>query len=340
MNKFLAELLQLAKEMGVNPAKLVGTKTNITPITKPSITRINVDPVRLRSAIQDGSISKDQVTKQIEEVISLGLAGKLNDVEMSKAISNMRSGKDIINPPAAQVIDMSSKQRVTDEGIGALKEKAGLSAAPGSALGDLELRSKMLTEKAGGIEQALKEKPGEIKNILDDFMKGQTTKADLDNEGLVRATVRNIMENDIKAGRLKNLKKGDLYDKDPIEYFRTNYGEDALEQVDSLVPDFKNLYTADEAEKLVRSKFQLGPKAKPSDELNPFITEEKANGGRIGYKDGSKLTDTGTTLEESVIQDHKDYNDFRKSVGQNPIPLDSEFIRMWQRTRLNTGGRV
>ena len=46
---------------------------------------------------------------------------------------------------------------------------AGLSAAPGTPLGDLELRSKMLVEKAGGIEQALKEKPSDIKNILDDI---------------------------------------------------------------------------------------------------------------------------------------------------------------------------
>ena len=60
MNKFLAELLQLAKEVGVNPAKLAGTRTNITPITKPSLTRINVDPVRLKAAFEDGSLSKEE----------------------------------------------------------------------------------------------------------------------------------------------------------------------------------------------------------------------------------------------------------------------------------------
>jgi hypothetical protein len=274
MNKYLAELLQLAREVGVNPAKLVGTKTNVVPLSKPSITRITIDGNKLKSALQDGSISKDQVTKQIEEVVSLGLAGKLNDVEMSKAISNIRRGQDAISPPSAEVLDMRSKQRVAGEGLESLTNKAGLSAAPGSPLGDLELRSKMLTEKAGGIEQALKEKPSDIKSILDDFMKGQTTQNDLNKEGLVRATVRNIMENDIKAGRLKNLKKGDLYDKDPIEHFRINYGEDALEQVDSLAPEFRNLYTADEAEKLVRGKYKLEPKTTPSDELNPFKIEE------------------------------------------------------------------
>jgi hypothetical protein len=279
MNKFLAELLQLAKEVGVNPAKLAGTRTNITPITKPSLTRINLDPVRLKTAFEDGSLSKEEVRRQIEEVVSLGLAGKLNDVEMSKAISNIRSGKNAINPQAANVLDMSSKQRVSGEGLETLKQKAGLSAPPGSLIGDLELRSKQLTERAGGIEQVLKEKPEDIKNILDDFMKAQKTNIDLENEGLVRATVRNIMENDIKVGRLKGLKKGDLYDKDPIEHFRTNYGEDALEQVDEFVPQFKELYSADEAEKLVRSKYKLEPKEVPSDELNPF--EKKSKGGPV-----------------------------------------------------------
>jgi hypothetical protein len=338
MNKFLAELLQLAKEVGVNPAKLAGTRTNITPITKPSLTRINVDPVRLKAAFEDGSLSKEEVKRQIEEVISLGMAGKLNDVEMSKAISNIRSGRDAINPPAADIVDMGSKQRVAGEGLESLKEQAGLSARPGSPIGDLELRSKQLVQKAGGIEQALKEKPSDMKSILDDFMKGQTTQNDLNKEGLVRATVRNIMENDIKAGKLKNLKKGDLYDKDPIEHFRINYGEDALEQIDSLAPDFRNLYTADEAEKLVRSKFELEPKAKPSDELNPFITEEKAKGGRVGYASGSKLTDTGKSLEESIKEEHKSYNNYRKSIDEASIPLDDEYIRMWIRSRLKSGG--
>ena len=336
MNKFLAELLQLAKEVGVNPAKLAGTRTNITPITKPSLTRINVDPVKLKTAFEDGSLSKEEVRRQIEEVVSLGLAGKLNDVEMSKAISNIRSGRDAINPPAADIVDMSSKQRVAGEGLESLKEQAGLSARPGSPIGDLELRSKQLVQKAGGIEQALKENPSDVKSILDDFMKSQRTYKDMEDEGLVRAAVRNLMEKDIKSGKLKNLKPGDFYEKDPIEYFRKNYGENALEQIDSLVPDFKDLYSADEAEKLIRSKFELEPKEIPSDELNPF--EKKATGGRVGYADGSKLTDTGKSLEDSIKQEHKAYNDYRRSVDEAPIPLDNEYIRMWLRTRLKSGG--
>jgi hypothetical protein len=67
---------------------------------------------------------------------------------------------------------------------------------------------------------------------------------------------------------------------------------------------------------------------------------ELATGGRVNFNEGSKLTGTGKTLEQNIKDDHKAFNDYRKSIGQPTIPLDNAFIRMWQRTRLNSGGRV
>jgi hypothetical protein len=61
---------------------------------------------------------------------------------------------------------------------------------------------------------------------------------------------------------------------------------------------------------------------------------------RVGYNEGSKLTGTGKTLEQNIKDDHKAFNDYRKSIGQSTIPLDNAFIRMWQRTRLSEGGRA
>jgi len=67
---------------------------------------------------------------------------------------------------------------------------------------------------------------------------------------------------------------------------------------------------------------------------------ELATGGRVNFNEGSKLTGTDKTLEQNIRQDHKAYNDYRKSIGQPTIPLDNAFIKMWQRTRLNSGGRA
>lgn len=67
---------------------------------------------------------------------------------------------------------------------------------------------------------------------------------------------------------------------------------------------------------------------------------ELATGGRVNFNEGSKLTGTDKTLEQNIKQDHKAYNDYRKSIGQSTIPLDNEYIRMWIRSRLNSGGPV
>jgi hypothetical protein len=79
----------------------------------------------------------------------------------------------------------------------------------------------------------------------------------------------------------------------------------------------------------------------------PFVIDknnteqlELADGGRVSFNEGSKLTGTDKTLEENVREDHKAYNDYRKSIGLPTVPLDNEYIRMWIRTRLNKGGRV
>jgi hypothetical protein len=72
----------------------------------------------------------------------------------------------------------------------------------------------------------------------------------------------------------------------------------------------------------------------------PYEQLNLANGGRANFSEGSKLTGTDKTLEQNIKDDHKAFNDYRKSIGQSTIPLDNAFIKMWQRTRLNEGGRV
>jgi hypothetical protein len=78
----------------------------------------------------------------------------------------------------------------------------------------------------------------------------------------------------------------------------------------------------------------------PSPETDYQTEVELANGGRVNFSEGSKLTGTDKTLEQNIKDDHKAFNDYRKSIGQSTIPLDNDFIKMWQRTRLSSGGSV
>jgi hypothetical protein len=75
-------------------------------------------------------------------------------------------------------------------------------------------------------------------------------------------------------------------------------------------------------------------------DIVPEASVEQLETGRTNFNEGSKLTGTDKTLEQNIKDDHKAFNDYRKSIGQSTIPLDKAFIKMWQRTRLNKGGLV
>jgi hypothetical protein len=75
-------------------------------------------------------------------------------------------------------------------------------------------------------------------------------------------------------------------------------------------------------------------------DIVPEASIEQLETDRTNFSEGSKLTGTDKTLEQNIKDDHKAFNDYRKSIGQSTIPLDNAFIKMWQRTRLSEGGRA
>jgi hypothetical protein len=75
-------------------------------------------------------------------------------------------------------------------------------------------------------------------------------------------------------------------------------------------------------------------------DIVPEASVEQLETDRANFSEGSKLTGTDKTLEQNIKDDHKAFNDYRKSIGQSTIPLDNAFIKMWQRTRLSEGGRA
>ena len=129
------------------------------------------------------------------------------------------------------------------------------------------------------------------------------------NEGYVRSMARQIMLNDIKSGKLKVPKEiqdtvSGASNIDVIEPFRNIYGENALEQLDSLIPDIKNFANEIEAEKFVRSKYEFTPnlnrpkESYTADEMEKILNEKppekKAKGGSVGldYLVGLEPEDT------------------------------------------------
>ena len=161
--------------------------------------------------------------------------------------------------PDVPVIDIKSKMPYSEEGI------------------------KSLEQKQSGLK---------ISNILKEAGEGQLSYNRLYEEGLTRATARQLISEDIKAGKLK-LDPKILNQTDPVEILRTSYGEDALEQLDSLTSDFSKMKTEKEAADFARTKFIFEPKSEPVkgsltyEELEEMLKkgpeepEPKSKGGKI-----------------------------------------------------------
>jgi len=197
--------------------------------------------------------------------------------------------------PEATIIKLETKKPVSKEGIEQLIEDVGQASPPGTLVGNIESKINLLKSKA-------KEKGMTMDEILKETGASQVKFMADQNEGYVRSMARQIMFNDIKSGKLKAPKKiqeavSGASSTDIIDPFRNIYGEDALEQLDSLIPDIKNFANEIEAEKFVRSKYDFTPNLnRPKESYTPeemeiilkgeVPPEKKANGGRIGYAKG------------------------------------------------------
>jgi hypothetical protein len=232
-------------------ASTIGTRTNVVRLPSGKLQKYLSKDLNIEAASDEAAQNAYNEMKELIPEIT-----KMNDAERLIFEGNLRRLKNKIQPekPMAEVIEIESKEPVKGEGLISLIKEAGQTNRPGTLMGDLESRVNRL--------KSLSKEGMTMEDILKDFATGQTGMAKLQDEGLVRATARQILINDIKAGKIKNIKIDDAINmQEPIDPFRQLYGEDALEQLDSLVPDLRKLTTELDAEKLARSKFKFEPKS-------------------------------------------------------------------------------
>jgi len=164
-----------------------------------------------------------------------------------------------------EVAKMNDAERLVFEGnLRRLKNKleaSGLIQGENVSSGITALESKVeqLKQKGKELEKVTGEKVT-LTDVLNDLGASQQSMSRLNDEGLVRSTAREILINDIKAGKIKNITVSEAINMgEPLDPFRQIYGEGALEQLDSLIPNLRGLKTEMEAEKLARSKFKFEP---------------------------------------------------------------------------------
>jgi hypothetical protein len=262
MYKNLLELIKLIfGKSAIN--KTIGTRTNVIKLPNNKTKRYIKSDLDIESASDAAAMN---AKKEMEELIAE--IPKMNDAERLIFEGNLRRLKNRLGirsetDPKADVFQFGTKEKVTPGGIASLTEKAGQKSPPGTLMGNIESRIKQL--EASG-EDLSKMKGQTLDEIMGDVMQTQKTMSKMQDEGLVRAAVRYKMMDDLKRGTLKlpkNLEdvvRGASNEEDVITVFRNNYGEDALEQVDSLIPDFYNMTSPADAVKKIEKDF---PNMKP-----------------------------------------------------------------------------
>ena len=259
----IIELLRLMEKFGVKPGRIIGAgDRKVTPIKKPILSKpLNRDYIL--EDVEVGKIGTNTVKNEIEDIAPLVFQKQLNDVEVNNLLNNLNYLDSLLNP--TNIIDITTKAPV--KGLESLR--------PTSIAGGLERAGKQLEEAGKKLEET---KPGiNISDLIKDFTQSQRAMQSEQRRGLTRATARSILYKDIEAGKIKGMTFEQLGSaKDPIEDFRKIYGENALEQLDSLTDDFSQMTSAEEAANFAKTKFTFEPRTSDLPETTTIEEAKKA----------------------------------------------------------------
>jgi hypothetical protein len=242
-------------------SKILGTRTNVIRLPDNELKQYTKSDLNIEAA-------SDKLAQKAKADMKELLADypRMNDAEKLIFEGNLRRLGNKLGVTekgsAADVLEFGTGEKVSPEGIMSLTEKAGQKNPPTTLMGKLESRIKQL--EASG-EDLSKLKGKTYDEFMKDITQGQKSMRKLEDEGLVRATAREIIGRDIKSGKIKLPKEieQDIVQGggEPINVFRQFYGEDALEQLNSMVPDFKQMYSPREAAEAATKKFNFEFKA-------------------------------------------------------------------------------
>jgi hypothetical protein len=271
----LIELLEKIFGKG-SVSRTIGTRTNVVRFPKG---KQPIDPTVSNFDVEGTAAKNPDLVQTIENSIAdrMGEITKMNDQELLTYTANVRRLANFKEPPVqnADVIKFGSGEEIKGKGLEQLIEKQGTINPPTTVAGRLETQGKKL-EKAGEDLKEITEPRSLVGDMLKDYADFDKYMQSSQKTGYVRATVRQIMREDIQTGKLKLPKE--LQDQvmqgigEPIDIYRKVYGEGALEQIDSLADDLGQFRTEEEAAKFARSKFEFTPKLDRPKES--YTTEE------------------------------------------------------------------
>ena len=336
----MRKLLELIEKLYGKTAlsKTLGTRTNVITLSDNETKRFIKDELNIEAASDAAALAaKNRAEKLIADI------PKMNDQEILTFTNNLQRLDNKLNPPKAEMFDITTKKPISKEGIEQLETDFGLPEGvdEGSIMGQLTRAAQRVREQAKtvpGIQQGEKLQTGVIRSavrykMLDDLEKG----------------ILKVSEEE--AAIIKGEAKGD-----PLDLWLENYGPDAMEAIQEMEPALRRgttpkdlLLTIEknvdarpltEAEKLemkantreagrVMQEYKDRVKGVSKEELkqkDPEMydllygegdPEEFAKGGRVGYQDGEPTKDEyGIMGLPSVPSNPNSVNDDIDRVAQ------------------------
>jgi len=180
MAKGLIEIaLQLGSKLGANTSKFLGTRSNVSFLgTGPKDGMLFQKPINPESF---ATIGIEKVIPDIESSLAYATGGKLNDIELSTLIKNLKTMDETINP--TNVVDMGidslraksglGERQLTEaasdvkdsEGLAALRDRTGDNNVPLRSLSEIMKNPRKMADEAAFPGETFKASNAEQINI-------------------------------------------------------------------------------------------------------------------------------------------------------------------------------
>ena len=216
----MRKLLELIEKLYGKTAlsKTLGTRTNVITLSDNETKRFIKDELNIEAASDAAALAaKNRAEKLIADI------PKMNDQEILTFTNNLQRLDNKLNPPKAEMFDITTKKPISKEGIAQLETEFGLPEGvdEGSIMGQL-------TRAAQRVREQAKTVPG--------IQQGEKLQT-----GVMRSAVRYKMLDDLEKGILKvseeeaAIIKGEAKG-DPLDLWLENYGPDAMEAIQEMEP--------------------------------------------------------------------------------------------------------
>lgn len=325
----MGKLLQLiAKLFGKNAiSKTLGTRTNVIKLPSNEKKRLIKDELNIEAA---SDLAAQKVLKEAEDLIAD--IPKMNDQEVLTFTGNLQRLDNKLNPPSAEVLDLTTKKPVTGEGLEQLAARDGLPAdvSPDSPIGRVMQGAQRLRKEKDELDKILKDP---AKQLEQEMQNPYRSGGPLDPKmGIVRTAARQVLQKLAREGKIniadereaKAIIEGYQGGVDPIEVFRKTFGQDALGdlanlgdellEIDNRGGSFKDIKKILDDEGFFDLQQPKSPAQGMTDEelmkrIKSEDPEEFATGGRVGFDDGGILSlEEAKKLNPGMFVDTTTYN--------------------------------